>query len=182
MNPETRLAYLNAIGIDVWIPRRSDALGPGFPDPAFFPAGSSAPAREAMPRARAWTGRLAVGPGSGNTLLLVAHAGEAATSLAADIARSLDGEPVWCWPDEQNAEASASLEQVIGERMITRLLVFGVPALVHSGILDKKTIGGAEVIYSDDMPALLASGVARRGLWSQLSARRWCGARGENTK
>ena len=167
MEPGQRNEYLKALGIDVWIPRKVEV-----PDTQ-----AALPARQ-EPRTGTLPGTspasFVIGPGNGNTLLLCGSAAEAATALAADIARCLDCEPVWGWPAQSPAEQGIGLKQAIEERLFTRLLVFG-PGLADDGReAASPAIRSARRIQADPMTELLTSGPARQKLWHQLSANNWC--------
>jgi len=167
MQPGQRNEYLKALGIDVWIPRR-----PGFPDAQ----GTVPSQRESRAGAltRTSPALFVIGPGNSNTLLLCGSAAEAATVLAADIARCLDCEPVWGWPAQSPAEQGTPLEQAIEERLFTRLVVFGVGLVDDGGETDSPAIRSARRIQADPIEVLLTSGSAKQKLWQQLSANKWC--------
>jgi len=175
MSLARRREYLKAMGIDSWILRSAP--------PAAAEIGPVTPlARETeilqplnvrvgvTPMAE----RIVIGPGTGNTLFLCGGPGEAATALAADIARSVDGEPVWSWPAQGESTPGVSLSRAIGERLFTRVLIFGPDLL--AGILDStvSVIDCAQLIWAEPIPVLLESGAARRALWLVLSANLWC--------
>lgn len=169
MTPVRRQAYLKAMGIDVWIPRSA-------------PAGS----RESLPL-ETGTGettrelQIFVGPGSGSTMLLCASAAEAATELASDIARSLEGEPVWAWLASGDSTPGVSLPLAIEEHLFTRVLVFGLEPLARAGSGKNRIVGSAELVWTDPIPGLAESGAARQRLWQQLSASHWCAGRAGKT-
>lgn len=136
-----RRAYLEAMGIGVWINK------------------------SAAPDADRWV----VGPGSGSTLLLCRTAEESGTRLAADIGRSLGGDPVWAWPDPEGRQEHPSLKDTIEQYLFTQVLLFG-PALagrVFKGSVPE-ALGSASVQVTADLDELAVDGVARRKLWQCL--------------
>jgi len=166
-----RNAYLRALSIDVWVPRAgADKATFVHPEPG---------AVSALPLALAHG--LHIGPGHGNTLLLCNTPAEAATRLAADIARCLDGEPVWSWPVPEEAEPGISLQQAIEQRLFTRVLVFGpelggfVSEFVSGS--DAHVIASARILCTRSITELAGSPVAKRTLWSELCANEWCTGR-----
>ena len=137
-----RRAYLEAMEIGVWIAK------PAAPDVA----------------------RWVVGPGSGSTLLLCRSPEESGTPLAADIGRSLGGDPVWAWPDPEGGPEYPSLEGTIEQYLFTRVLLFG-KALAGQSFQGKVPgiVGSASVKVTADMDELAVDGMARRNLWRCLS-------------
>lgn len=167
MQPGHRNEYLKALGIDVWIPRKARVADSQPALPARRESGRDAPPG-------AGPASFVIGPGTSNTLLLCGSAAEAATALAADIARCLDCEPVWGWPAQNLAEQGIGLEQAIEERLFTRLLILG-PGLAEDGRnTDSPAIRSARKIRADSISVLLTSGSAKQELWQQLSAAKWC--------
>lgn len=151
MSRACRNEYLSAMGIEIWIPR----------------AGAAADVSTSCPPAIAAS--LVIGPGRGDTLLLCGDPAEAATPLAADIARSLAGEPVWAWPAPDESVPAMPLQQAIEERLFTRVLVFGSGLLAPAMGPPAKVLGSARLIRVDSIPRLLKSGAARRALWLALN-------------
>lgn len=137
-----RRAYLEAMGIDVWINRPAAADG----------------------------ARWVVGPGSGSTLLLCRSPEESGTRLAADIGRSLEDDPVWAWPDPDGNQVNPSLEETIEQQLFTRVLLFG-KGLAGQAFKGKVpgVLGSARVQLAADMDELAVDGMARRNLWQYLS-------------
>lgn len=136
-----RRAYLEAMGIGVWINK------------------------SAAPDADRWV----VGPGSGSTLLLCRTAEESGTRLAADIGRSLGGDPVWAWPDPEGRQEHPTLKDTIEQYRFTQVLLFG-PALagrVFKGSVPE-VLGSTSVQVTADLDELAVDGVARRKLWQCL--------------
>jgi hypothetical protein len=137
-----RRAYLEAMGIGVWV------IKPAAPD----------------------TDRWVVGPGAGGTLLLCRTADESGTRLAADIGRSLGGDPVWAWPDPQGRREFPSLKDTIEQYLFTQVLLFG-PALTSLAFKGSapEVLGSASVQVIADLDELAVDGMARRKLWQCLS-------------
>ena len=141
MTEAQRRAYLEAMGIGVWINKA------------------------AAPDAYRWV----VGPGSGSTLLLCRTAQQSGTRLAADIGRSLGGDPVWAWPDPQERQEHPLLEDTIEQYLFTQVLLFGHALASRSfkgsvpGVL-----GSASVQVTADLDELAVDGMAKRKLWQCL--------------
>lgn len=136
-----RRAYLEAMGLDVWLPRRAAAEGQA-------------------------TGLLRLGPGEGSTLVVCAEAAESAGKFAGDLARALGAEPVWAWPDRDGGGDGVSLPDIIDSRLITRVLLLGGTTI---GWLfpDKVpvTVGSAAIARVAAMDELTLSGSAKQNLW-----------------
>lgn len=136
-----RRAYLEALGLDVWITRP--------------------PAAE--------RGRVGVGAGEGSALLVCPSVDDCNMEIAEDLARALGGDPVWAWLEPVSENDGQFLEDIVADRLITRVLLFGpepgrslfkgpVPALV----------GSAVVAVAPALEELAANGSARQALWRQL--------------
>lgn len=166
-----RHEYLEAMGIDVWVPVHRIAgarATTGTEDAAPIPVATPEPG----------TG-IVIGPGTGSLMLLCANSREASTPLAADIARCLDCEPVWSWLSPADSGAGVPLEQAIAERLFTRVLVFG-RALAGAGIdpaAPVLVLGSARLLLVPSLPELEQKATARRALWAELSVNNWCGPR-----
>jgi len=156
MEATRRQHYLQALGIDVWLTRQlredleAEAESPVGTEPVFF-----------------------IGPGESNLLLLCGSPAEAALPIAADIARSLDCEPVWAWPVETEAPGGLLLGQAIEERLFTRVVAFGANLAPASSETSDGVLGSARILRSDPIPGLLDSPAARRALWGKLCALQW---------
>jgi hypothetical protein len=137
-----RRAYLEAMGIGVWVNK------PAAPDAA----------------------RWLVGPGSGSTLLLCRSPEESGTRLAADIGRSLGGNPVWAWPDPDSSQEHPSLEDTIEQYLFTQVVLFGtaLAGLAFNGKVPG-IVGSAKVQVTADLDELAVDGMARRYLWQCLA-------------
>lgn len=144
MIPAGQRAYLEAMGIPVWVRR--------------------GPAQAAGPRQVAG---LQLGPGKGPLLLLCAGVSESSSQLAADIARALCCEPVWGWPvaDGEGDGVTAA----VGDGLFTHLLVFGSETeTALFGGPAPESLGSARVLRAASLPALAADPGERRGLWRVL--------------
>lgn len=140
-----RRAYLEAMGFDVWVSRFGG------------PAGG------------AGTGRLQLGPGQGSTLVVCGALEECASRLAGDLARVLGGDPVWAWPDHDAAAEAVALEEAIGARLITRVLVLGAePAHWLFAGATPEVVGSAAVTLAASLQELAVRGAAKQALWRRL--------------
>ncbi len=133
-----RRSYLEAMGIGVWINK------------------------PAAPDADRWV----VGPGSGNTLLLCRSAEESETRLAADIGRSLGGDPVWAWPEPEGKQECPSLKDTIDQHLFTQVLLFGhaLASQTFKGSIPE-VLSSARLQVTADLDELAVDGAARRELW-----------------
>ena len=137
-----RRAYLEALGLDVWVTRP--------------------PAREG--------GSLAVSGGRGSTLLVCAASADCLTDIAADVARALGGDPVWAWLDPRPEEGGERLEHVITQRLITRVLLLG--AATERSLFQGSApaiVGTATVSVAPALDDLAASASVRKSFWQLLS-------------
>jgi hypothetical protein len=171
MAQASRHAYLQALGIDVWVPRAATANM----------ARSRIEPDELSEVPASFERGLHIGPGDGNTLLLCTTAAEAATRLAADIARCLDHEPVWSWPMAEEAGQGISLGQAIEQRLFTRVLVFGPQLEEFVSGAAAQVIASARILRTRPITELIASAAAKRTLWSELGANHWCAERARET-
>jgi hypothetical protein len=136
-----RRAYLEALGLDVWIARSPAAEG-------------------------AWLG---AGPGQGSTLLICASVVDSETEIAGDIARAIADDPVWAWLEPSTDADIQRLEDLIGNRLITRVLLFGsVPARALFPGEVPQVVGSATLSIAPALEELAASGIVRRDFWHQL--------------
>ena len=159
MNLAHRNEYLEAMGIDVWVRRDQ-------PSSTIISEADSLVDR-----------KLAVGPGSGSTLLICSNSSETATPIATDIARLLDSEPVWAWPESDESKGQASLGQAINERLFTHVLLFD--SEYHSTSLQtdsnaqSKVVGSACLMTTFSLVDLGHNGQAKKALWELLCANYW---------
>lgn len=145
-----RLAYLDAMDIDVWVPR-----GETSPD-----AGQD----ESGPR-------LVLGEGEGDILCLVGTGEEAALQLAADIGRAMRRAPTWGWPAGNPGYGAevVNLENAVSDRQITCILVFGegVASAVF-GASRPDTVGTARIYLVPAIERLGSDRAAKRELWELM--------------
>ena len=137
-----RQAYLEAMGINVWVrkPVMDDSL------------------------------RLLLGPGTGSTLLLCRDAGEQSVAIGADIGRFLGGDPVWAWPDTEQGNDSPGLKAAVDQQLFTRVVIFGASLAERLfGGAVPPVVGSARTIVSADLDEMALSGSARKALWVRLS-------------
>ena len=135
-----RRAYLEALGLDVWVPR---------PPP---------PQR----------GRILLGADPAGTLLICAAPGDSATKFAGDVVRALGGQASWAWPDTGGGEGVELAEAVAGH-LITRIVLFGPePArwLFPSDV--PEVLGTAAVTVAPDLEELAVRGQAKHSLWRTM--------------
>jgi hypothetical protein len=136
-----RRAYLEALGVDVWITRQ--------------PAGERGP--------------MGVGKGRGSTLLICPAAADSSTELARDLARALGGDPVWAWLDPDPGEDCQDLEDVVADRLITRVFLFGPePARALFRGAPPEILGSATVSVLPGLDELAVRGTAKQAAWKQL--------------
>jgi DNA polymerase III psi subunit len=142
MTEVRRRAYLEAMGLDIWL-------------------------RKPPPAER---DRLVVGPGAGSALLVCARPEASSGKLAADIARAIGSEPVWAWPEAEGDASNPTLEEAVGERLVTRLLIFGADlARALCGPKVPDVLLSAAVHVAPDLDELAARGSARRALWRAIA-------------
>ena len=135
-------AYLQAMGFDVWVAR------------------PPAPLRD----------RLVVGPGQGSTLLVCPAPEDSATKLAADIVRSIGGDPAWAWPDPGGDPGNPDLEQAVAAGMFTRVIVFGDDTAARLfGGERPEVLGSSSIRIAAGLDELATRGTAKLALWRLLS-------------
>jgi hypothetical protein len=136
-----RRAYLDAIGLDVWL------IKP--PKPEFD--------------------RLLFQPGEGRTLLICDSPDATATRIAGDIARAFAGDVVWAWPDPEGKRENPTLEQAVDQYLFTRAIVFGA-GLGRQMFRGKAPLvtGSASITVTNSVDELAVRGDARRAFWMQL--------------
>lgn len=145
MMESRRRAYLEAMGLDVWAIKPP----PAQPD------------------------RLVLQPGNGQTLLLCEEPEETAQRIAGDIARALDQDVVWAWPDPGGGSENASLAEAVGQHLFTRIVVFGA-ALANRVCKGEvpRVIGSASILVTGSVNELAVSGSAKQAFWEELSLSR----------
>jgi DNA polymerase III psi subunit len=143
MSEARRRAYLDALGLDVWLLRKPPTSGP----------------------------RLVVNPGRSSTLLICASPEASASRCAADIARVLGDEPAWGWPDCEGRADALGLGEAIDRYLFTRVLVFGdgSGAQLFEGPAPP-VLGSARIVMAPDLDELAVRGTAKKALWKVLSA------------
>lgn len=136
-----RQAYLEAMGVDVWV------------------AKPPRPERD----------RLLLGGGEGSTLLVCSSAPDSTSLLAGDIARALGNDPVWSWPDVQGDPAGVRARDAVEQRLFTQLIVFGT-ALSERLLGDDVpgVLGSAAVHVCPGLDEVAVRGTAKKHLWQLL--------------
>ena len=156
MNPSGQRAYLEAMGIPVWISKEH----------------AEQENLQAAPG-------LKVGPGSSQILLVCAGAEEASRRIAADIARCLKSEPVWAWSEPESEEPL--ITEVVSEHLFTTVMIFGQDLAAELlGTVVPDTIGSASVITTETLAGLESSPSAKRVLWQQIKAGHLAARRGKS--
>ena len=141
MIEERRKAYLEAMGYDVWVAR------PPPPEP----------------------GSLVISRGKGSVLLVCDQPASCATKFSGDIARVLGQDPVWAWPAGDDDQVSEQLEDAVGDRLLTDVLVFGEDlawGLFRGASPD--LLASAKVTVTSGMDELAVRGAAKRELWALI--------------
>jgi hypothetical protein len=164
--------YLEALGIDVWVPRT--ALSTEHTDDTTAEHIKESGVRVPASGCNNVIARIVLGPGKSSTLFLCGQSADAATPIAADIARSLDCEPVWSWPGQDDAENAMPLKQAIGEGLFTRVLIFGADLLPQDDSQDDEIMASARILRTETIRVLTENARARQQLWSQLLGNGWC--------
>lgn len=155
-----RMAYLDAMGIDVWVPRGVPAQQ-AVSEPVV--GGEQAPASA--------TAGVCLGPGQGEILCIAASAKQAHMKLATNISGAMRSAPVWAWPTQSIEESGgyATVAEAVGDRLITRVLVFGAElAASLLGEQAPETIGTAKLHVVPAMEALESDVEAKRALWALM--------------
>lgn len=136
-----RQAYLEAMGLDVWVAR------PPAPEP----------------------GRLVFESGTGSTLLVCADASLRHSKLAGDIVRALGGQPAWAWPDCEGDPRAQDLAGAIDQELFTQLIVFGEDLAGEIFREDVPAVlGSAAVSVCPGLDELAVRGTAKKSLWQLL--------------
>lgn len=138
-----RRAYLGAMDIDVWLQRPQ----PAEPD------------------------HLLLGPGQGSTLLICAQPAAGAGKLAGDLSRAVGQDPVWAWPDPDDAPAGPRLQEAVEVRLFTRVVIFGrsLASRLFRGDVPGVLVSAA-VVVAPDLEELAVRGTAKQAFWRQLQA------------
>lgn len=135
-------AYLEAMGFDVWLAK------PPPPD---------------------WS-RLVIGPGEGSTLLVCESPQASSTTMAGDITRALGNDPAWAWPDP-DPTAGTPLEEAIGNRLFTRLIVFGEDLAVKMFGGDVPSVMvSSSISVAPGLDELVVRGTAKQTLWRIIAS------------
>ena len=144
MDEIRRQAYLEAIGIDVWLAR---------PEPG---------------QARAI--HCSETAGAEASLLLVCERPEQAdTPLAEDLVRAFGGNGCWAWPSNSEEMPAQTLADIVDERLFTRVVLFGKGMSQEvAGRQSGKVIASAQIETTVSLDELSASATARQALWRQL--------------
>lgn len=156
------LAYLDAMGIEVWQPRRASAdedTGSG-------------------------TSEIVIGAGDGDILCIVESGSEASLRLAADIGGAMRCSPVWAWPSASAGQSgeSLSVQAAVTEKMLTRILVFGgVLAARIFGPEIPTVISAARVHVVPGLAALKEDRSAKRILWGLMNENGIAAGRGNGS-
>lgn len=157
---QRQLHYLQAMGVEVWLPRGGPPVG----NPAQSPAQPVEQGRQALPGVG-----LRLGPGNGSCLLVCAGPEQSATPLASDLARVLGATPVWAWPSED--PDSGALAQAVDDRLFTSVVVFGAGLAARvCGGEPPASCGSAQLLVGPDLEELLTQADARRQCWAVLRA------------
>lgn len=136
-------AYLEAMGIDVWVPRPERPL----------------------------PGRLLVTPGEGSTLLVVASGDDPGRAIGRDIDRALGGEAAWAWPDPEGRAESPSLEEAVRDGLFTQVIVFGtrVADELFEGEAPQ-VVASSAVAVAAALDDLATRGSAKKQLWRWITS------------
>jgi DNA polymerase III psi subunit len=141
MIEERRKAYLEAMGYDVWVAR------PPPPEP----------------------GSLVISSGKGSVLLICDQPAACATKLSGDIARAFGQDPVWAWPAGDDDQVSEQLEDAVGDRLLTDVVVFGED--LARGLFrgaPPALLASAKLTVTSGMEELEVRGAAKRQLWALI--------------
>lgn len=137
-----RRAYLDALGIDVWLSKPAEAD----------------------------RNRLLFSPGKGDTLLVCSSAESSITRLASDITRALGGEVIWAWPDPEGRKESPTIAEAVGQFLFTRIVIFGSNLERQICGNEPPEFGAStRVLAAPDLNELAERGTARRLFWKQIS-------------
>jgi DNA polymerase III psi subunit len=140
MSEARRRAYLEALDLDVW-----------------------------LPKARAGQPFGLVVSGEGRTLLVCSSPEESASRLAGDITRAFGGDVAWGWPDPGDGAETLAPADAVGQYLFTGILLFGKPAekQLFSGQAPA-VLGSARVLRAPGLDELAVRGTAKQSLWELL--------------
>lgn len=157
MNPQRRMAYLQALGTPVWLPKALFLTGPEATDVASAIEASA----DRVPLT------LALGDGTGGLLAICGSAQDIEHQVTADIVRVLEHTPVWAWPDGEGR--GVALEAALDDRLFTAVLVFG-QALANDllGGEPPDHLGHARLVVAPSLGQLARDAAARRELWGLI--------------
>lgn len=92
-----------------------------------------------------------------------------ASPLASDLARVLDGAPVWA--KTAIAGGGVSLETAVQERLFTAVVIFGqAQAMLALGGAAPERCGAAQVVVVPELQRLAADPAARRHCWQTFKS------------
>lgn len=141
MSETRRRAYLEALGLDVWLTKAAAAE----------PAGL-------------------VVSGDGCLLLVCSSAEESASRLAGDISRVLGDDVAWAWPDTADAAESLTLAQAVERFLFTGILLFGKAVEKQLFAAQPPAVlGSARVLRAPGLDELAVRGTAKQTLWQLLA-------------
>jgi DNA polymerase III psi subunit len=146
MNESRRRAYLDAMGLDVWLMKPPETE----------------------------KNRLMISRGEGSTLLICNSAGESSTRLAGDIARTMGGDPVWAWPDPDGRQDCPTLQQAVSQFLFTRVVLFG--SSLGQSLFDTQVpevLASAGILVTASLDELAVNSSARQKLWERILEKRF---------
>lgn len=156
------LAYLDAMGIEVWQPRGTSAE-----------ENTDSGALE-----------IVIGAGDGDILCIVESGSEARLRLAADIGGAMRCSPVWAWPSESSEQSGELLtvQAAVSEKMLTRILVFGEDLAARIfGPEIPTVLSAARVHVVPGLVALKEDRNAKRVLWGLMNENGIAAGRGNGS-
>lgn len=141
MNEARRRAYLEALGLDVWVK---------CPD-----AGSGS--------------LLGANQGRGSTLMVFPRSSDVESELVRDLLRAVGGDPACAWLDPDPGGDGETLEALVAGRLITRILLFGgQPAKRLFAGAVPEVFGSSRLSVAPDLGTLAKNGPAKKALWGAL--------------
>ena len=141
MNEARRRAYLEALGLDVWV-QCPDA-----------PSGSL----------------LGANQGRGSTLMVFPRASDMESELVRDLLRAAGGDPACAWLEPDPGGDGETLEELVTSRLITRILLFGGQSArrLFAGAAPE-VVGSSRLSVAPDLGTLAGNGTAKKALWGAL--------------